>query len=191
MSSLSEAKEALRRQLRGEAARHASGELAEASRAICERIRSQDQWRQAKTVLLYAALVGEPDLQPLMAVAIEERKTVALPRYDGSSAYEACHITKEARLVDGRFGVREPSQECPVCPLNELDLALVPGIGFSLNGCRLGRGKGYFDRMLSGVDGWKCGVAFDWQVTVEIPTEPHDIRLNSIVTPSRWHVVRP
>jgi 5-formyltetrahydrofolate cyclo-ligase len=67
---------------------------------------------------------------------------------------------------------------------------MVPGIGFSLNGCRLGRGKGYFDRLLSGVSGWKCGVAFDWQVTVEIPAEEHDIRLNSIVTPTRWHVVR-
>src|SRR5215204_6804309 len=122
---------------------------------------------------------------------MKEGKVVVLPRYEANSgAYQVCRITEPPQLVRGEFGILEPSRECPVGELNKLDLALVPGIGFSLNGWRLGRGKGYFDRMLSEVRGWKCGVAFDWQVTVEIPTEPHDIRLDSIVTPTRWHVVR-
>jgi 5-formyltetrahydrofolate cyclo-ligase len=186
----SETKAVLRRQLRGEVARHTATELAEASRAICERIVAHKQWREAQTVLLYAPLSGEPDVRSLIESALEAAKLVALPRYEQVAArYEACRVTDSKGLRTGQFGVLEPSAECPVCELNELDLALVPGIGFSLNGCRLGRGKGFFDRMLSEVRGWKCGVAFDWQVTVEIPTEPHDIRLNSIVTPSRWHVV--
>ena len=192
MRKASETKAALRQQLRVEAARHTSGELAEGSRAICDRVAEQDAWRNARTVLLYSPLPGEPDLQPLVKSALETTKILAFPRFDRSTgAYQICHVTEPAsQLISGQFGILEPRLECPICRLNELDLALVPGIGFSLNGCRLGRGKGYFDRMLSEVRGWKCGVAFDWQVTVEIPTEPHDIRLNSIVTPSRWHLVR-
>jgi 5-formyltetrahydrofolate cyclo-ligase len=192
MRNASETKAALRQQLRAEAARHTSAELAEGSRAIGDRLAAQDAWRNARTVLMYSPLPGEPDLQPLVKSALEATKTLAFPRFDSTTgAYQICQVTDPAsELVSGQFGILEPRSTCPVCRLNALDFALVPGIGFSLNGCRLGRGKGYFDRMLSEVRGWKCGVAFDWQVTVEIPTEPHDIRLNSIVTPSRWHLVR-
>lgn len=191
MRNASEIKAELRRQLRAEAARHTSDESAEGSRAICERLAAQDVWRNARTVLLYSPLPGEPDLQALVQSALEAHKTLVFPRYaTGAGAYQICHVTEPAsQLIRGRFGILEPRTECAVWKLNELDLALVPGIGFSLNGCRLGRGKGYLDRMLSEVRGWKCGVAFDWQVTVEIPAERHDIRLNSIVTPTRWHLV--
>jgi 5-formyltetrahydrofolate cyclo-ligase len=188
----SEAKAGLRRKLRAEGARRSPAELSEGSRAICERIGQQSVWRKAGAVLFYAPLPGEPDVRPLIELGLQGGKTILLPRYDAASgSYQVCRITEpRAQLAKGEFGILEPSRECPVGELNKLDLALVPGIGFSLNGCRLGRGKGYFDRMLSEVRGWKCGVAFDWQVTVEIPTERHDIRLNSIVTPTRWHVVR-
>ena len=178
--------------MRAEASRHVSAEFTEGSRAICERVQQQDAWRKAKTVLLFSAVAHEPDLGPLMNAALQARKTIALPRYDSASqAYEICSVTSpESQLITGQFSIREPSPECPIVELNKLDLALVPGIGFTVNGCRLGRGKGHFDRMLEQVSGWKCGVAFDWQIVGEIPTEQHDIQLDSIVTPTRWHVVR-
>ena len=192
MSTVSEAKVALRQQLRAEAGRHTAIELMEASRAICARIQEQRVWREANSVLFYVPLSTEPDLQPLIHTALATRKTVALPRYDASAGtYQVCRITDpKGQLVSGQYAIPEPSLECPVVELNKLDLAVVPGIGFTLDGCRLGRGKGHFDRILGQVQGWKCGVAFDWQVIVEIPAEPHDIRLDSIVTPSHWHVVR-
>ena len=92
-------------------------------------------------------------------------------------------------LQPGQFGILEPAADCPIYNLKQLDLALVPGLGFALNGVRLGRGQGYYDRLLAGVPGCKCGVAFDGQVAVEIPVEPHDVRVDCILTPSRWHVV--
>ena len=67
---------------------------------------------------------------------------------------------------------------------------LIPGLAFALNGARLGRGKGYFDRLLAQVAGTRCGVAFDWQVLSEIPTEAHDILVDCLVTPSQWRVFR-
>src|SRR5687768_4342067 len=186
-------KAALREQLRSDAARHTSAERQQGSRAICARLEEQAIWRNANKVLAFMPLASEPDLTPLVLRLLAANKTLALPRFDSTSAsYEAVQVTDPAtQLVRGRYGVLEPQAECPLLPLKELDLALVPGIGFSLNGCRLGRGKGYFDRMLCDVRGWICGVAFDWQVTVEIPSEQHDIHVNSIVTPTRWHLVRP
>ena len=71
-------------------------------------------------------------------------------------------------------------------PLNRLDFVLVPGIAFDLQGRRLGRGKGYYDRLLAEVRGKTCGVAFDEQIVDEIPVEPHDIHVNCILTPTRW-----
>ena len=185
-------KAALREQLRAEGTRHTSVERREGSRAICARLEAEGVWRNARTVLAFMPLESEPDITALFPQFLAAGRILALPRFDPvAGSYQAAQITAPAtQLVHGRYGVLEPQAECALLSLKELDLALVPGIGFSLNGCRLGRGKGYFDRMLSEVRGWKCGVAFDWQVTVEIPTEPHDIRLNSIVTPSRWHLVR-
>jgi 5-formyltetrahydrofolate cyclo-ligase len=183
----------LREQLRAEAAGHTSAERQEGSLALCARLEQQAIWEDARKMLAFMPLESEPDITSLFRGCLAAGKTLTLPRFDPvAGSYEAVQVTDPAtQLIRGRYGVLEPRPECLLLPLKELDLALVPGIGFSLNGCRLGRGKGYFDRMLCEVRGWKCGVAFDWQVTVEIPSEQHDIHVNSIVTPTRWHVTRP
>ena len=183
-------KTALRGQLRAEAAGHTSAERREGSLAICARLEQQAIWQDARKVLAFMPLESEPDIASLFPACLAAGKTLTLPRFNAAAgSYEAVQVTDPAaQLVRGRYGVLEPRPECSLLSLKELDLALVPGIGFSLNGCRLGRGKGYFDRMLCEVRGWKCGVAFDWQVTVEIPSEQHDIHVNSIVTPTRWCV---
>jgi 5-formyltetrahydrofolate cyclo-ligase len=89
-------------------------------------------------------------------------------------------------IVTGQFGIREPDAKCVELPLNRLDLALVPGIAFDLQGRRLGRGRGFYDRLLADVGGVKCGIAFDEQMAGEIPAGPRDIRLNFILTPTRF-----
>jgi 5-formyltetrahydrofolate cyclo-ligase len=63
---------------------------------------------------------------------------------------------------------------------------LVPGVAFDLHGRRLGRGKGFYDRLLADVRGKTCGVAFDEQIVREVPVEPHDSDVNCILTPTRW-----
>jgi 5-formyltetrahydrofolate cyclo-ligase len=88
-------------------------------------------------------------------------------------------------IVSGQFGIREPDPDCIEIPSHQLDLVLVPGVAFDLHGRRLGRGKGFYDRLLTEVRGMKCGVAFDEQVLNEIPKESHDIHMNFILTPTR------
>jgi len=189
----SDLKATLRRQLREEACRHTPAERKVASEQICLRLREQESWQLARSILFFAPLVEEPDVWRLVSEALNEGKTVALPRYSRSRKdYEAGQIENPDRQLQiGYFGIREPDETCPIILWNKLDFVLVPGIGFALDGGRLGRGKGYYDRLLARVSGMKCGVAFDWQVTAKIPAEPHDIRLDCILTPTRWHPVVP
>jgi len=158
------------------------------SSSLCARLRNQSSWRNAKSILLFAPLAEEPDIWPLLSEAIAAGKTVALPAFvPGTSLYTARQIIEPARdLVPGKFGIREPAANCPEVALNRLDLALVPGIAFDVSGGRLGRGKGFYDRLLPAVNGLKCGVAFDEQIVDVVPVGPMDVRLNCILTPTRW-----
>ena len=69
---------------------------------------------------------------------------------------------------------------------NRVELILVPGVAFDLQGSRLGRGNGYYDQLLAIVWGKRCGVAFDEQLVPEIPVEAHDARMDCLLTPTRW-----
>lgn len=148
----------------------------------------QPVWQKARSVLFYSPLPDELDLLPLLQQALVEGKTIGLPRFaPESGGYGAARIGDFARdCVPGKFGVLEPSPHCEALPLNVLDLALVPGLGFDASGHRLGRGAGFFDRLLAQVAGTKCGVAFDEQLDQLIPAEEHDILLNCILTPTQW-----
>jgi len=160
-----------------------------ASNQLLERLLTQSIWSRANSLLCFAPLPGEPDITPIIDDALRANKVVALPRFDpGTGTYEAARIEARSQLIPGQFGTLEPAAGCPAIPLNQLDLVLVPGVAFDLAGRRLGRGKGFYDRLLAEVRGHKCGVAFDEQIVAQVPEEPHDVRVDSILTPSRWHL---
>jgi 5-formyltetrahydrofolate cyclo-ligase len=184
------AKAVLRRELREVLRRMPPAEAARESGRLCERLLAETIWREARSVLLYLPLPGEPDVRPVLRAALDAGKTVALPRREpaGDGYGAACVADPGRDLIPGAFGVPEPRPECPGLALNRLDFVLVPGLGFTLDGGRIGRGKGYYDRLLSPVSGFRCGVAFDGQVVAFLPLEPHDARLDCILTPSRWHL---
>ncbi len=151
-------------------------------------LEQQTVWKNAGTVFFYAPLPGELDIWPLAADSLAAGKIVALPRFDAATQrYVACQIQDLAKdLNHGQYGIREPGHHCIAVPPNRLDLILVPGVAFDLQGRRLGRGKGFYDQMLATVRGTTCGVAFDEQIVDTIPVEPHDVHLNCILTPTRW-----
>ncbi len=162
---------------------------AESSRSLCEIARAQHQFQQARAILFFAALPDEPDLTALLHAAWSAQQLTALPRYDSATGqYTAAVVSGAADLSPGRFGVLEPASNCPSVSLNQLDLVFVPGVAFSRAGARLGRGKGFYDRLLAEVRGHKCGVAYEVQVIATVPEEPHDIRVDSILTPARWQL---
>ncbi len=181
----------LRRELRAALARLGETERATASAQARSLLRRQAVWRQARAVLFYAPIAGDIDLTALLVEAVAEGKAVALPGYVAETGtYEAFQVSDLGRdCVRGQLGIREPGPSCPAFALKRLDLALVPGLGFDASGRRLGRGKGYYDRLLAGVAGAKCGVGFDAQIVARVPAERHDIRMNFILTPTRWLAV--
>jgi 5-formyltetrahydrofolate cyclo-ligase len=186
--AITEAKARLRKELRARLKTVPEAERAASSAAVCQRVLTLPFWPTASFILFYAALPVELDLTPVIQAALAAGKTVALPWYDPQAdAYFPRRIRDWHRdLAVGYYHILEPSEAAELIPLNQLDLTLVPGLGFSVAGARLGRGKGYYDRLLASSSGIKCGVGYDWQVGLAIPVELHDVGLNCILTPSRW-----
>jgi 5-formyltetrahydrofolate cyclo-ligase len=137
--------------------------------------------------MLFHPLPGEPNVRPLLVEALALGHEVVLPRFNQyAMEYEGVAVRSVEELKPGHFGILEPAPDSPVFALNRLDLTLVPGVAYDSEGRRLGRGKGYYDRLLGKVGGRTCGVAFDWQLVPEVPAEAHDVSVNLILTPSRW-----
>lgn len=170
--------------------REALGKISLAVRTVesmdlCARL--EPQLRSAHTILFYAPMPDELDVWPLLEKLLKTNVICALPAFDAATqSYSARRVTNlETDIFTGKFGVSEPSPECEAVPLNRFDLVLVPGMAFDETGNRLGRGKGFYDRILSAASGVKCGVAYDFQLQETIPTEEHDAKVNFIFTPSR------
>jgi 5-formyltetrahydrofolate cyclo-ligase len=186
--TIREAKQALRDQVRAAVTRMEPGERVTASAQARVLLAAQPLWRTAQRVLFFAPLPEELDVWPLLAVALSTAKRVALPRFVAKTkTYEVCQILDpRLDLQVGHFGIREPHSRCAPLASTRLDLILVPGVAFDLQGRRLGHGKGYYDHLLKGLSGTTCGVAFDQQIVDEVPVEPHDVRLNCVLTATRW-----
>jgi 5-formyltetrahydrofolate cyclo-ligase len=183
-----ETKAAIRRRMRALLKAVPSHERRDASLKVCQLLKQQEAWRNARSILFYAPLADELDLATLWSDAFAQAKEVVLPRFvPAQSAYEACRLDRiEQSLAPGQFAILEPDSTCAPVPLNQLDLVLVPGVAFDVRGRRLGRGRGFYDRLLKDMSAMKCGVAYDWQIEPEIPVESHDIRVDCILTPTQW-----
>jgi 5-formyltetrahydrofolate cyclo-ligase len=178
----------IRQEVRGRLEKISAEDRKENSARACGLLMEQPAWGRAGSVMLYAPATGELDIWPVAQEALGQGKMVAIPRYAASTdSYEACEVKDLSRdLIPGRYGIREASDQCKTVALKRLDLILVPGVAFDLQGRRLGRGKGYYDRLLAAVRGQTCGVAFDEQIVLQLPVEPHDSDVNWILTPTRW-----
>ncbi len=185
-AGLIERKKALRRLMREREPEVSAAELAAASARLCERLRPAQVWKESRRILSFLPMPGEPDVRPLLEQALADGKTLALPRFNAQRGdYDICLTRDLAALETGHWGIPEPGANRPLLKPEWLDFVLVPGLAYDMMGRRLGRGKGYFDRLLAGVQGLKCGVAFDWQVVEEVPAGPHDVGMDWLLTPSR------
>ena len=179
------AKTVLRQEIRAGLAKISLAVRLAESLELCARL--EPQLRSAHTILFFAPLPDELDVWPLLEKLLPAKKICALPAFDpAAQRYSARRVQNlETDIFTGKFGVSEPHPECEEIPLNRFDRVLAPGLAFDLSGNRMGRGRGFYDRILSAASGVKCGVAYDFQVRDQIPVEPHDVRVNFIFTPNR------
>lgn len=152
------------------------------SQAICREVASMPWWQSARTVLLYHALPDEPDLQLLLDEAVSQGKQVLLPVVVGDDLVLR-HYKGRDTLREGAFHILEPTgDDFPTERYGEMDLALIPGMAFDREGHRLGRGRGYYDRLLPRIpQAYKLGVCFPFQLLPAIPSEPHDIAVDEVL----------
>jgi len=176
-------KRELRSELIAARARLGAAERQAASRAITARLAALEPFRTAETVALYAPLGTEVDATPMAHAVLARGGRVVFPRsVPGQRSMAFCACAPEA-LVRGPFGAGEPPPGAREVALSEIACFVIPGIGFSRDGLRLGRGGGHYDVTLKqALAAFRVGVAFDLQLRPELPREPHDVALDAIVT---------
>jgi 5-formyltetrahydrofolate cyclo-ligase len=156
-----------------------NGREADATATAANEVKRQtlELFKTARSVGAYMPLPDEVDISPLFQCS---DKAFFIPAFDEpSGSYRMARMTTE--LKKGRFGILEPA--VPVFAAeDELDLIIVPGIAFDHAGRRIGRGGGFYDRLLPQYNAVRAGICFDFQCLEKIPSEIHDIRMDWLVT---------
>lgn len=136
-------------------------------------------FRAAHIVLLYYSLKDEVDTHEFVRKWSREKR-ILLPVVVGDNL-ELRVYTGPEDLATGAYGIEEPTGE-RFTDYAAIDFAAIPGVAFDAAGNRLGRGKGYYDRLLPHLTAFKAGICFPFQLVEEVPAEPFDIRMDTIIT---------
>ncbi len=147
------------------------------SQQICQAIEALPGFAEAHHILLYHALPDEVETTEMLNRW--GNKQLYLPVVEGDTL--SIHPYNPAQLQQGAFGIWEPADAEAIDPA-KLDWIIVPGVAFDRQLNRLGRGKGYYDRLLTQTDACKIAIAYELQLCDNIPVEPHDIGMDILVT---------
>ena len=136
--------------------------------------------RRPGPTLVWMAIPGELDLEPVVSrLPMVEWLTTRTPPAGPLTVHPY-----QSPLELHPFGFHQPVASAPEVPAARIEMALVPGLTFDTRGGRLGRGKGYYDRLLSGLpaNGLRVGVTLDRLMTETVPVEPHDVAMTHLIT---------
>jgi 5-formyltetrahydrofolate cyclo-ligase len=176
----------IRRKLREVLAGMTDAQRHAKSVAACALVAATPEFQSAKTVMLYLSTPLEVDCAGLALRAWQQGKSVVVPKVSWDARrmvpVEISSLSSE-ELHTTRHGIREPISGNPV-PLSFIDLVLVPGLGFTETGHRIGRGMGFYDRFLAQGEflGVSCGMCFEEQIMPYIPMLDHDVPLGILAT---------
>ncbi len=154
------------------------------SETIVQHILMLPEFNDAGCVMLFASLPDEFDTESLIDAALMMNKTVTMPRVDWRRRQlDIVRIDSPSELEDGYMGILE-SREGVALPVRSVDFMLVPGLAFDYWGHRLGRGGGYYDRLLSatGMHATRCAAAFACQLLEYVPFDAHDQSVEMLAT---------
>jgi len=164
-------------------------ERSEAGERVAGHLLGDEAVQAAGTILAYAALPTELDLDPFIRALLTRAVRVCVPAVDWESKsmtpVEIRDLDRDLR--SGRYGVRGPQPGCMPVEPSEIDLIVLPGLGFDRRGNRLGRGAGFYDRMLGAMrrqslSAHLIGVCYEIQLVDEVPVEEHDHPVDRVIT---------
>lgn len=180
----------LKQEIRSQAhaSRQAQENKDEISRRIVARFMALPEYEKAQTVMFYVDVRDEVRTRHDLPAALGSGKKIVVP-YCVDGELELFHLEAMDELETGMYKILEPRAELRSVPeknvpVEELDLIMVPGVGFDRHGGRTGHGKGYYDKLLQHArpDTPLVALAFECQMFPEIPTQEHDIFMDKIVT---------
>jgi len=179
-------KKELRQQLRDLMAGVSPQELHDASVQACARLVETREYQHAEIIMVFLSLQAEIDTTSLVLRAWRDRKRVLAPKVSWEQRRMLpieIRSLSDVELSESPLGIREPVQGAPF-PVMNIDLVLVPGLGFDEHGNRVGRGRGFYDHFLAHRDykGVSCGYALEKQVIALVPLDEHDMQVNMLVT---------
>ena len=178
----------LRQRLRKVLAGVGPAEVEAKSLRACQLLGEQPEYLKSEVVMVFLSLPSEIDTSPIVLRAWQDRKRVLAPKVSWSQRrmlpVEIRSLSEE--VADSSMGIREPVSGIPF-PVSLIDLVIVPGLGFDEFGNRLGRGRGFYDRFLAHPEfrGVACAMAFEEQLTTNIPVGPLDRRVDMLVTDAK------
>ena len=175
-----EKKKALRKIIKVRVSAISANERRKRDEILHNNLFSMPEFLDAKSVMLFANLPDEIGTFSLINKCFAMGKKVFLPVINGDDMTVA-EFTGEYRV--GRYDIKEPiTPHSSLLTPHSIDFILVPGVAFSPNGYRLGRGKGYYDKFLSKYTNlFTVGVCFREQFYLDIPREPHDVPMNKVL----------
>ena len=172
----------MRRNIRMLKKQYTEVQLREKSRLVINRLMENESVRKAKTICLYYSLPDEVYTHDLVENLMKAGKEVLLPRVIGEEEMEIRKYTGMQDMTVSAYHIFEPSGEL-FTAYHDIDVVVVPGMGFDKEGNRLGRGRGYYDRFLCQIpEIYKIGICFDFQIMDKIPTESTDIPVNTVIS---------
>jgi 5-formyltetrahydrofolate cyclo-ligase len=155
------------------------------SLAACAHVTASPEFDAARCIMLYLSTATEVDTATLALRAWQEGKTVVVPKvsWDQRRMLPVEISSLTTGLTTTGPGVREPIAGNPM-PVDFVDLVIVPGLGFTETGYRIGRGMGFYDRFLAqpAFVGLSCGLAFTQQLIEDLPVLDHDMPLSMLAT---------
>lgn len=161
----------------------------ELSRAICEKFVSLPEYSAARTVMFYVDVRTEVRTRDFLATALTHGKKIVVPWCNDTGELELFWLKGMEDLAIGMYKILEPKPELRKLTdrqvsVDELDLIMVPGVAFTREGARMGHGKGYYDKLLEHARPHAplVALAFECQLFPEIPTQPHDVFMDKVIT---------
>lgn len=181
--SISERKKGLRQKMLAMRRALSANETESRSSSLKENILSLLEYKNAKKIMAFLAMKGESNLDGFIRQALLDGKEVYIPVCLPERQMEAGRLIDMEHFEKGPLGLRNLPAGYEVTSPESLDLVLIPGLAVSQEGIRLGMGAGYYDRYLARVPFEKRVAAlWDFQVILDIPSEPFDQKIAKIVT---------
>lgn len=157
-----------------------------AAEEVFSRFEETAAFLMANHILIYHSLPDELSTQRFLA-KWNGKKHFYLPRVNGVNLEILPY--EESRLELGAFHIEEPTGNNTVSP-DDIELVVVPGVAYDRFGNRLGRGKGFYDRLLQSTRATKVGVCYEFQLLDEVPSEEHDVKMDMVISQSGCIIIK-